>query len=128
MAKSAELRILGSLNITSAISISQSSIDKLKSIINGSNHTVAPSLDNSVFYNQNGPSTAGSASLDDGIYIDCKPTGDSEEKTDVTFKKPTYFYLNLSNYISSDVLILLVGAVGFMVLIILINKLIVYLS
>ena len=115
-------------NITSAISISQSSIDKLKSIINGSNHTVAPSLDNSVFYNQNGPSTAGSASLDDGIYIDCKPTGDSEEKTDVTFKKPTYFDLNLSNYISSDVLILLVGAVGFMVLIILINKLIVYLS
>jgi len=111
-------------NIGSAIAISQSAITNLQSIISQSNIVVAPGIDNSLFYNQSGPSS--SAILDDGIYIDCKPTGDSEEMTDVPFTKATYY--DLSSYVSSDVFILLAGSIAFMALIYLINKFILYLT
>ena len=110
----------------SAISVSQSAITNLKSIISESIHTVAPGVDNSLFYNAVGP--ASSNSLNDGIYIDCKPTGDSEETTDVSFTKPNPSYYDLGSYVNSDFLTIIIASVGFIALLYIINKLLIYMT
>ena len=50
-----------------------------------------------MFYNSSGPNSS-STSLGDGIYISCKPTGNSKETTEVTYKK------NLPEYDLSNIL------------------------
>ena len=44
-----------------------------------------PMLGDNLFFNAKGPNSSGS--VGDGIYISCKPTGSSEEETDITTDK-----------------------------------------
>jgi hypothetical protein len=62
-----------------AIPLSQTTLSTLTSIIKPFN--VIDTGDGNLFFNSNGPNQSSS---DDGIYISCNPTGNSEETTDTT--------------------------------------------
>uniref|UniRef100_A0A6C0B9U0 Uncharacterized protein n=1 Tax=viral metagenome TaxID=1070528 RepID=A0A6C0B9U0_9ZZZZ len=71
--------------INDAINISQSSLQSLVTMINSTNNLSFPSGP-LLFINPNGPfQQTGNGE----IYIDCQPTGNSEEITDITNVKPT---------------------------------------
>ena len=73
-----------------AISISSSSFDTLKQIINSTTSTATKNPSDGLFYNSSGPNTT--KSLGDGIYISCNPTGNSTETTEVTYEKNKPIY------------------------------------
>jgi carbonic anhydrase len=72
-------------DVIDAISLEQSTITTLSSIIKPFPITLTGSL---IFYNKNGPNNT---NIGDGIYISCKPTGASKEKTDVSKPKNSMF-------------------------------------
>lgn len=65
---------------TSALTVSATDAKALASIIVAPNYAVCPSGPR-VFLNAKGANTSGNK---DGVYIDCQPTGSSEESIDVT--------------------------------------------
>jgi carbonic anhydrase len=71
---------------TSALTVSAGDAKRLTSIIVAPNYAVCPSGPR-VFLNAKGANTSGNK---DGIYIDCQPTGSSEETTDVTTTKTRF--------------------------------------
>ena len=64
---------------TFAIPLSQTTLSKLTSIIKPFN--ISDTSDGELFINSNGPNQSSS---NDGIYISCNPTGNSEETTETT--------------------------------------------
>ena len=99
-------------------------MDNLHKMINKTTNIVAGGIDNAVFYNKQGPSS--SSNLDDGIYIDCQPTGNSEETTDVNLNKNTNDLGSFTTSISSETLTLFISTICIIVIIILIYKSIKY--
>lgn len=80
-----------------AITISNSTIDTLKQILKLNTFTFSKMETNGLYYNSSGPNTT-NASLGDGIYISCNPTGNSIETKEVTYEK------NEMNYDMFDIL------------------------
>jgi|LauGreDrversion4_2_1035121.scaffolds.fasta_scaffold21158_5 carbonic anhydrase len=79
-------KILGNCIVygnTFAIPLSQSTLSTLTSIITP--YSLNDVGDGNLFFNSSGPNQ--SSSGDDGIYISCQPTGNSEETTDTTNNK-----------------------------------------
>jgi carbonic anhydrase len=108
-----------------AISISSVTINTLKTMITATTDIKYPTVDY-YYLNKNGP-TVGGGNGDGQIYIDCQPTGNSEDTTAVEYSKPAIVN-NLGNFFNSQIAVFLVAAFIFVVLIILIHKLFVYLS
>ena len=79
----------------SACQISTDTLTKLKSIITANSYTIktGPLL----FYNSKGPGLSGS----DEIYIDCQPTGASEEEVDVTTVVSTTTPITIDSILNS---------------------------
>lgn len=71
---------------TSALTVSATDAKRLTSTLVAPNYAVCPS-GSRVFLNTKGANTSGNK---DGIYIDCQPTGSSEETTDVTTTKTQF--------------------------------------
>lgn len=71
---------------TSALTVSATDAKRLTSMLVAPNYAVCPSGPR-VFLNTKGANTSGNK---DGIYIDCQPTGSSEETTDVTTTKTQF--------------------------------------
>jgi len=76
-----------------------------------------PTPGSELFYNTKGPVSG--LQLGDGIYISCKPTGSSEEETEVTYDKDTSS-VNFSNIFESPLfkllIIIIIGVVLFLIL------------
>jgi hypothetical protein len=108
-----------------AISISSVTTNTLKTLITATTDIKYPAVDY-YYLNKNGP-TVGGGNGDGQIYIDCQPTGNSEDTTAVEYSKPAIVN-NLGNFFNSQIAVFLVAAFIFVVLIILIHKLFVYLS
>jgi hypothetical protein len=77
-------------SIIDGIPLSSSTLTTLSKIIQANAFDVAGG---DLFLNPDGANTALSA---DGIYISCKPTGNSEEKTEVTYKNDSVNNLGVS--------------------------------
>lgn len=77
-----------------------------------------------LFINPEGPNK----NINDGqIYIDCQPTGDSEEKTDVENIKSSVNF-DASDILKNPLFLLLVSSVVFIILLLLFNYFVEYLS
>lgn len=107
-----------------AISINSSTISTLKTMITATTDIKYPSVDY-YYLNKNGP-TIGSSG-DGQIYIDCQPTGNSEDTTAVEYSKPAIVN-NLGTFLNSQIIVFLVAAFIFVFLIVLIHKLLIYLT
>jgi carbonic anhydrase len=110
--------------IKNSISINKSVIDTLQKIITPVTDIKYPTVE--LFeYNKFGPSMGGSGG--DEIYIDCQPTGNSEETTEVEYSKsPTNN--DLGSFFNSQVFIFIIAALIFVMLIVIIHKIMVYFS
>jgi hypothetical protein len=108
-----------------AISISSVTISTLKTLIIAPTDIKYPKVDY-YYLNKNGPMVGG-GSGDGQIYIDCQPTGNTEDTTAVEYSKPAIVN-NLGNFFNSQIAVFLVAAFIFIVLIILIHKFFAYLS
>ena len=108
-----------------AIPISNSILSKLSKIIEP---TKTPALGGNVFYNEKGPN---SFNLEgDDIYISCQPTGNSEEKTDVTTTKTNTSSsdLSMSDIINNPIAHFIFGCLIFIIILIVMNLSITYFS
>jgi hypothetical protein len=84
---------------------------------------ILPSENNYLFYNPSGPSPFQNG-ISDQIYIDCSPTGNSLETEDVVFEKGNTNTSNMDflQYLTSNGVFLFLFFIGFIVLLLLINK------
>jgi carbonic anhydrase len=107
-----------------AIYISQANLTSLQQIISPVTTVIFPSA-SELFINYDGPTKGNGVSSDD-IYIDCQPTNISEEETNevVGTKAATNFDAGTSmrNFFNNPYVLLLLGALIFVVLIIAIQK------
>jgi len=108
-----------------AISIDSSVLEQLKKMITEETNVEYPSVDY-YYYNKYGP-TVGGGSGDGEIYIDCQPTGNSEETTEVEYSKPPVNN-DLGSFFNSKVLTIIIAALVFVMLIVLIHRVLVYFS
>ena len=107
-----------------AIYIDTATINVLKTIITPATDVEYPSVED-YFFNESGPTRGNTG--DGQIYIDCQPTGNSEETTQVEYSKsPTVN--NLGSIFNGQIFVFLVAAFIFIVLIVLIHKLLIFLS
>lgn len=106
-------------SITSALFISQNSLKNLQTIISASTNIIAGGINNALFYNGSGPSSS-SLNTDDGIYIDCQPTGNSEETADVVFSKNSVY--DLGSYFNTEYILYFLGPILMVALIVTIYK------
>ena len=94
------------------IDITQNVYDNLKKIIKENYYTTKSGVP--FFYNPKGPNTATS----DEIYIDCQPTGESEETTDIVEDTYTtsndYSFEDLKN---NDIFKFIIGLIVFLIII-----------
>jgi hypothetical protein len=110
--------------LKTSISINKSVIDTLQKTIIPVTDVKYPSVE-FFQYNKFGPSMGGSGG--DEIYIDCQPTGNTEETTEVEYSKsPTNN--DLGSFFNSQVFIFIIAALIFVMLIVIIHKIMVYLS
>jgi len=107
--------------IDDAVFISQRLLDNLHKMITKTTNIVAGGIDNAIFYNKSGPSSS-STNSEEGIYIDCQPTGNSEETTDVNYNKSTNDLGSFTSSISIETLILFIAPICIILIIILIYK------
>lgn len=75
--------VFNSLN--NYIDITASTLDILKKIIKNNVYDIKSS-EILLFYNPKGSNSGSSSTTNDEIYIDCKPTGETEEKTTITYQ------------------------------------------
>jgi len=108
-----------------AISIDSSTLEKLKKMITEETIVEYPTVDY-YYYNKYGP-TVGGGSGDGEIYIDCQPTGNSEDTTEVEYAKPP-INNDLGSFFNSKVLTIIIAALVFVMLIVLIHRVLVYFS
>jgi hypothetical protein len=106
-------------DLLDAISLNNDTLTTLSEIVT---EFPIPTPGKSLFYNENGPNkTKGGG---DGIYISCKPTGSSEEETDVEYEKEhtenNLFSLDKSTrkivaqvLISTLIFVVLFGIIGY---------------
>jgi len=112
--------------LKNAISISEDTLTKLTAIIQPFTNTLfhsGPLL----FFNPDGP-TSGTGG-DGEIYIDCNPTGNSEEDVDVTYdnvKPATKF--DLGNLFSNPIFMLILSSIFFVIIILLVYTFLKYLT
>lgn len=98
--------------LKSAVPISIASLNSMKSIITQNKYStkVGPLL----FYNKDGP---GSNIMGDDIYIECNPTGESEEQTEFTeFKSPLSTF-DWQAFIRNPVVIIMLFSLVFVLII-----------
>lgn len=101
-----------------AIPLSSDTITTLQKIIQP---YYLPTPGSELFYNQQGPNKG--LSLGDGIYISCKPTGSSEENTEITYDKNSTTAINFSsigNILKSETFKIILGVLISLILFILI--------
>lgn len=101
--------------LASAISVNQSVITGLQKIITPEQTVKYPAVDY-YYMNKYGPSTGGNG--DGQIYIDCQPTGNSEETEPVTYSKPP----TTNDLSSSQTLTFIIGTLIVIFLIIVIYQ------
>jgi len=111
--------------LENAVYIDSAAKDTLKTIITPVTNVEFPRVE---YYSLNkyGP-VVGGGNGDGQIYIDCQPTGNSEETTEVQYSKPAIVN-NLGGFFNSQVGILIAAAFIFIVLILLIYRLIMFIS
>jgi len=110
--------------LNTGISVDQSVITGLQTIISPVSNVIYPSVD--YFYmNKTGPSN--NRNVGDEIYIDCQPTGNSEETTDVTFDKNPIVN-NIGSMFNIQIIIFIIAAFIFVFLIMMIHKFLAYLT
>jgi len=111
--------------LENAIYIDSATKDSLKSIIIPATDLEYPSVE---YYslNKHGPMVGGGTG-DGQIYIDCQPTGNTEETMEVEYSKPATVN-NLETLFNGQVGIFIAAIFIFIVLIVLIYKLLMYLS
>jgi len=106
-----------------AISINSSVIENLQKLITPVTDVKYPSVEY-LQYNKVGPSNG----INDGqIYIDCQPTGNSEETEQVEYTKSETTN-DLSTFFNSQVFLFIISAIIFVILIVIIHKFLVYLT
>jgi len=127
--------------LKNAINIDQKSMKSLQSMIQTTNISSIPNgqlfsqSTNSktgtpllLFVNSNGP-TSGSFTGDGEIYIDCRPTGNSEEMTDITNVKPqTKMDLSASSIMQNPVVEFIIYSIFTFIFLYIVYFLITYLS
>lgn len=98
-------------------------VTQLRNLITPATDTFAPSVDNYIFYNNHGPST----SFGDGqLYINCSPTGNSEDTTDVDFDKTnTTTNYDLATILSNPVFLFILASLVFVIIIMVLHKILV---
>ena len=103
--------VFGSID---AIPLSSSTIETLKKIIKPFAISTPGS---NLFYNSKGPISG--VQIGDGIYISCKPTGSSQEETEVTYDK-TSTNFDFSNIFESPIfqliITILIGCIVFIII------------
>lgn len=110
--------------LKNSISINKSVIDTLQKTITPVTDVKYPSVE-FFQYNKFGPSAYGGGG--DEIYIDCQPTGNTEETTEVEYSKsPTSN--DLGSSVNTQIIIFIIAALVFVMLIIIIHKIMVYFS
>jgi len=107
-----------------SINLDKELITNLRTLITPPENTAVPNSD-TLYYNKKGPSS--STNGDDQIYIDCKPTGNSDDTVDITnTKKKTPISYDLESLKSNKLLMYIIYSVVFVIIIMLIHKLLVY--
>jgi carbonic anhydrase len=109
-----------------AIALTTAVLQKLSQIIQPSADIA---LGGNIFYNSRGPNSFNTG--EDEIYISCQPTGSSEEKTEVTNTKnqTTYDISTIwTDITSSPIFLFLLGSIIFIIILMVINMSITYLS
>lgn len=106
--------------LKNAITITTSTLSSLQSVIGPMTQIIAPTT-NLLFLNPTGPV---SGVGDNEIYIDCKPTGNSEETVEVTNIK-SQTQNDLGNVFSSPLFMFVISALIFIILIVVIHSLLV---
>lgn len=110
--------------IKNAITIDSSHLQTIKQCIKPNNETRKPGP--SLFLNSEGPSSDTGAGGD--IYIDCQPTGNSEEESNVQMNKTASITSGVPDYILLLVLIFIICTIVFFVIIMGSNKLLTFAS
>ena len=110
--------------IENAISVNPSVISGLQTLIQGVTDVKYPSVE-FLEYNKYGP-TIGNGSDNGEIYINCQPTGNSEEEIPVTYDKQE-MNNDLGSLFSNPTFILIISSLIFVCIIFAINKLLVFL-
>ena len=103
----------------SAIPLSSNTLKTLGQIIKP---FPLPMTGNSLFFNSSGPNSSGS--VGDGIYISCKPTGSSEEETEVEYTKntPSYDLSTIMNSPTASLIIqIIIGCILFVIIFLIFN-------
>ena len=115
--------------ISHAIGISQQSLHSLKSILK----TTAAAFGNTfpsgpqLFFNANGPTNG--IGGDGQIYIDCQPTGNSHELTEVTNVKPEIkFNMNMDSIMKNPIVIFIISSLFTIIILFVLYYLITFLS
>lgn len=107
------------------ITLSNSSIKKLNQIIKPMTSVLTKNNSN-LFINTQGP---GSVVLDNQIYIDCKPVGESEETINIEVKKTNSDgYESFDDFINNPFVISLIAIIIFIITIYIANMLISYIK
>ena len=104
--------------ILDAIPLNSASITTLQKIIKP---YPIPMIGGELFINTTGPN---STKVGDGIYISCKPTGSSNEETEVEYTKntPSYDFANiLDNPVTKMIFQIIVGCILFIIVFIIFN-------
>jgi len=106
-------------DILEAIPLKKNTLSTLSQIIKP---FPIPTPGTTLFFNSSGPNTG--ATIGDGIYISCKPTGSSEEETAVEYTKntPSYDLSNLlENPVTKVIFQIIIGCIIFIILFTLIS-------
>lgn len=106
--------------IQNAITISTSDLQSLQKCISPQSYMVSsgPSL----FLNSSGPSN--NSNIDGDIYIDCQPTGSSEDEENiVTQKTPTiYSGVDYNQIMNNPVFLIFISSLFFLIILLILNK------
>lgn len=113
-------------DIGSGITVDTKLLSGLKSLVNKAVMPLKPSINNYLFLNVTGPTTlsqGGSKGNNGEIYIDCSPTGNSYDTTDVTFEKNTPLSTyDISKYATAENITIFFCFLFFILILIYINK------
>jgi len=110
-------------DIQSGITVDTKTLSNLKSLLSQAVMPIKPSINNYLFMNETGPTTLGQGGNNGEIYIDCSPTGNSYDTTDVEFQKqsPSSTY-DISQYLTAENIIIFFCFLFFILILIYMNK------
>lgn len=113
--------------VMDALSISNDLMTKLRSLITEPMRVLAPRA-SEVFFNKEGPLAYGADSMDGEIYIDCQPTGNSQETEEVTFDQPGSTFESFDDILNNPIFYFLLLTVIIYIIIYVIFNLDVYIG